>query len=150
LFRFREHVNTDLEKEPSAGMSAMIIPMDKARAGRLLAQRASDLRAVARRMLAARRAAGLRSVDICAGAGITSSQLSNWEAAKSRPRVDQLGLILPFLDVTSDWIYFGDDRGLSWTKREALLAAVAEVEAEARAGLDTQERDVLIIRENKG
>lgn len=119
-------------------MSAIVISMDKARAGRLLAQRATDLIAVARRMVAARRVSGLRAVDLCAGSGITSSQLANWEAGKSRPRVDQLGLALPFLEVTSDWIFYGNETGLPWERRIALLEAVAKLEAVAPSGADNE------------
>ncbi len=130
-------------------MSAIIVPMDKARAGRLLAQRASDLRLVARRLIAARQAAGLRHADVVAGSGVGSSQYAQWEMARSRPRVDQLGLVLPFLDVTSDWIYFGDDRGLSWEKRAALLQEMEKLAAADAESERAPPRDILRLSERK-
>lgn len=105
-------------------MSAIIIPMEPARTGRLLAQKASDLGAIARRVVAARLAIGMRHTDLVQVSGVTSPQLANWEGGKTRPRIDQLALVLPILGVTSDWVYFGDDRGLTWEKREALAKAL--------------------------
>lgn len=108
-------------------MSAIIIPMEPARTGRLMAQKASDLAAIARRIVASRMACGLRHTDLVAVSGITSPQLANWEGGKTRPRVDQLALVLPILGVTSDWVYFGDDRALPWEKREAIQRALEDL-----------------------
>jgi transcriptional regulator with XRE-family HTH domain len=108
-------------------VSAIIIPMEPARTGRLMAQKASDLGAIARRLVASRVACGLRHTDLVAVSGITSPQLANWEGAKTRPRVDQLALVLPILGVTSDWVYFGDDRALPWEKREAIQRALDDL-----------------------
>lgn len=61
--------------------------------------------------------------------GVAPNALSNWEQGIRRPSLDQVALLLPALDVTLDFIYFGDDRGLSWDVREAIIAAIAAGDA---------------------
>lgn len=109
-------------------MSAIIVRMDQVRAGRVLAQRASDLAAVGRRLVAARTAKGLRQRDLAAISGLGTNTIANWETGTRRPRVDQLALVLPVLEVSSDWIYFADDRALAWQVREAVLAAMEKLD----------------------
>lgn len=112
-------------------MSAIVIRMDQVKAGRILAQRASDLVGVARRIVAARTAKGLRQRDLAAISGLGTNTLANWETAARRPRIDQLALILPVLEVSSDWIYFGDDRALNWQVRDAVLSALAKFDSDS-------------------
>jgi transcriptional regulator with XRE-family HTH domain len=105
--------------------------MDQVKAGRILAQRASDLMGVARRIVAARTAKGLRQRDLASISGLGTNTIANWETAVRRPRIDQLALILPVLEVSSDWVYFGDDRALTWQVRDAVLDALAKLDIPA-------------------
>ena len=96
--------------------------METFRAGRQLAQRASDLDGIGRRLIASREAQGLRIRDLAEQSGVANNTISNWEAGDKRPSVDQVALVLPILRVTLDWVYFGDDNGLDWQTREAIAA----------------------------
>lgn len=100
----------------------MIIRMQDIRTGRALERAALDLVAIGRRLVAARRAAGLTLTELARLAGLSTSTIANWETGANRPRVDQLGRVLPLLRVTSDFIYYGIDDGLHWSVREAVAA----------------------------
>jgi transcriptional regulator with XRE-family HTH domain len=114
-------------------VSAIVIRMDQVRAGRALAQRASDLAGVGRRLVAARLAKGLRQRDLAGISGLGTNTIANWETGARRPRIDQLALVLPVLEVSSDWIYFADDRALSWQVREAVLRALETLASDSTA-----------------
>lgn len=112
----------------------MIIRMQDIRTGRALELAALDLVGVGRRLVAARRAAGLTPTELARLAGLSTSTIANWETGANRPRVDQLGRVLPVLRVTSDFVYYGIDDGLHWTVKEALAAAMQpHAAADARA-----------------
>lgn len=95
------------------------------RTGRALELAALDLAAIGRRLVAARRAAGLTVTELSRLAGLSTSTLANWESGANRPRVDQLGRVLPLLRVTADWVYYGVDTALSWDVREAVSRELA-------------------------
>ena len=57
--------------------------------------------------------------------GLGTNTLGNWEGAQRRPRIDQLAMVLPILEVTADWVYFADDRALAWHVREAIMRELA-------------------------
>lgn len=101
-------------------MNAIVICMEKLRAGRQLAQAAADHEGIGRRLIAARQAAGLQAVELAEAAGVAQNALSNWENGSRRPSIDQLAYLLPILKVSSDWIYFGNDTGLDWRVKEAI------------------------------
>jgi transcriptional regulator with XRE-family HTH domain len=105
----------------------MIICMTEILTGRRLELAAQDLRAIGRRLIAARLAAGLTPTELCKRAGLTTSTLANWESGANRPRVDQLGRVLPLLRVTSDFVFYGADGGLTWDVREAIDRAMASL-----------------------
>lgn len=111
---------------------AIIISMTEILTGRRLEKAAQDLEAVGRRLIAARLAAGLSPTELAKRAGLTTSTLANWESGANRPRVDQLGRVLPILRVTSDWVFYGIDHHLPWDVREAIAAALATVPPERR------------------
>lgn len=111
-------------------MSATVIVMEENIAGRRLARAATDVRAIARRLVAARLAAGLRPAELAWRARIGRNTLANWETGLKRPSVDQLALVLPILNVTLDYVYFGDLSRLSWETRERIEAALAQLETE--------------------
>lgn len=104
----------------------MIVCMTSILTGRRLEQAAQDLKAIGRRLVAARLAAGLTPSELCRRAGLTTSTLANWESGANRPRVDQLGRVLPILRVTSDFVFYGVDTALPWDVREAVAAALAK------------------------
>ncbi|CAB4128026.1 HTH_XRE domain containing protein [uncultured Caudovirales phage] len=108
-------------------MTAIIVRMETFRAGRQLAQRASDLNSIGRRLEASREAQGLRLTDLADQSGVAKNTLSNWEAGTKRPSLDQVALVLPILRVTLDWVYFGDDGALDWQVREAIVNQLAQM-----------------------
>jgi transcriptional regulator with XRE-family HTH domain len=113
----------------------MVIFMTDILTGRALERAALDLVAIGRRLVAARIAAGLTPTELCRRAGLTTSTLANWETGANRPRVDQLGRVLPILRVTSDFVFYGIDSGLSWDVREAIARALETLPpAETRPG----------------
>jgi transcriptional regulator with XRE-family HTH domain len=101
-------------------VNAIVICMDKLRAGRQLAQAAADHESIGRRLIAARQAAGMQAVELAAASGVAPNAISNWENGTRRPSVDQLALVLPILRVSSDWIYYANDAGLDWRVKEAV------------------------------
>jgi len=107
-------------------MSAIIIRMIDVRTGRDLELAALDLVAVGRRLVAARLAAGLSPTALANAAGLSTSTLANWEGGANRPRVDQLGRILPILQVTSDFVFYGVDGALRWDVRERISQHLAD------------------------
>jgi transcriptional regulator with XRE-family HTH domain len=113
---------------------AIIISMTEIVTGRTLERAALDLPAIGRRLVAARVAAGLTPTELCRRAGLTTSTLANWESGANRPRVDQLGRILPILRVTSDFVFYGVDAGLAWEVREAIAQALAQLPSSSDAG----------------
>jgi transcriptional regulator with XRE-family HTH domain len=94
-----------------------------------MARRVGDVASIARRLVAARRAKNLRAADLARMTGVAPNALSNWEQGIRRPSLDQVARLLPALDVTLDFIYFGDDRGLAWDVKEAIMAAMAAGDA---------------------
>jgi len=103
----------------------ILLHMPPSQTGRALVRRAHDVPAIARRLRLARIARGLRSARAAEMAGITRNALSNWETGRQRPSLDQVILLLPVLGVTLDYLYLGDDRGLTWEVREAIATAGA-------------------------
>lgn len=63
--------------------------------------------------------------------GVAPNALSNWETGRQRPSLDQVIRLLPALNVTLDYLFLGDDRGLTWEVREAIMAADATPDAAA-------------------
>lgn len=110
-------------------MNGIILRMPVSRSSQALCRRVADVAAIARRLVAARRAKKLRQIDLARMTGVAPNALSNWEQGIRRPSLDQVVLLLPALDVTLDFIYFGDDRGLSWEVREAIMAAMVAGDA---------------------
>lgn len=110
-------------------MSAIVLAMGDLKTGRALGEAAQDLPAIGRRLLVARRLAGLRQRDIAALAGVSETAPTNWEAGTRRPKVSEVARLLPVLGIDLDWLYLGDDRGLTWEKREALAKAIEETGA---------------------
>ena len=117
-------------------MSATIYRMESIRPGRRLARAAADLEGIARRLVAARLAAGLRPTDLAEAAGIARNTIGNWEIALKRPSVDQLAFVLPVLRVSLDYVYFGNMSGLAWDVKariEAQLDGIAPLAAQPPA-----------------
>jgi transcriptional regulator with XRE-family HTH domain len=122
-------------------MTAIIVPMDKIRAGRQLAMRAAATRDIGLRVAAARIAAGMSQADLCKMAGLASSMVSQWERGKHRPSLDQIAPLLPLLEVSLDYLFLGETRGLSWEKSVSLSNAWEEaLEEEALYKADVQAR----------
>jgi transcriptional regulator with XRE-family HTH domain len=116
--------------------------MDKIRAGRRLMAAGSPAE-VALRLAAAMKLAGLQQVDLVKQLGFGSSQVSQWLDGRNRPSVDNLLLMLPFLDVDLNYLLIGDLGGMSYAKRDALTAAAddARAEAERKSAVRAQRRD---------
>lgn len=104
-------------------------PKDHLKTGRALGEAAQDLKAIGKRLQAARRLVGLRQRDIANIAGVSDFAPTNWEAGIRRPKVSEVARLLPVLGVDLDWLYLGDDRALTWEKREALAKAIEETGA---------------------
>jgi transcriptional regulator with XRE-family HTH domain len=109
--------------------------MGDLKTGRALGEAAQDLPAIGRRLHVARRLAGLRQRDIAALAGVSETAPTNWEAGTRRPKVSEVARLLPVLGIDLDWLYLGDDRGLTWEKREALAQFLNENRAPDDAAL---------------
>ena len=105
----------------------MIVCMQDIRTGRVLERAALDLAAIGRRLVAARRAAGLTPTELARLAGLSTSTIANWETGANRPRVDQLGRVLPLLRVTADFVFYGIDDALPWSVKEAVAAALQDL-----------------------
>jgi transcriptional regulator with XRE-family HTH domain len=112
-------------------MSAIIYPMDKIRAGRLLAIKAAQTEEIGLRIVTARKAASLTQADLRRFTGLASAQISQWETGKHRPSLDALVVLLPFLEVDLDYLFLGDDTALAWPKRMQLQNAYEEAINEA-------------------
>ena len=67
--------------------------------------------AIADRMWALLNAEERTQVALCRRAGISTTAFSNWLNG-SRPGLDQAIKLCDAFDLTLDWIYFGDDRGV--------------------------------------
>jgi transcriptional regulator with XRE-family HTH domain len=117
------------EQEPTA-MSAIVYAMETIRPGRRLARAAADLPAIARRLVAARLAAGMRPIDLAAASGVGRNTLANWETATKRPSVDQLAFVLPVLRVSLDFVFFGDTAALPWDVRARVEKHLDELPAQ--------------------
>lgn len=116
-------------REPNShGVNDMIISMDEVRSGRALARRVVDLPAIARRLVATRLARGLSASELGGRSGIAKNTISMWEHARNRPSLDQVALIVPVLNVSLDWIYFGDDTGMDWELRNRIAEVLPTVE----------------------
>jgi transcriptional regulator with XRE-family HTH domain len=106
--------------------------MDKARTGRRLAA-AAHPREVGARLAAAMQVADIKQADLCRQIGFSSAQVSQWIRGKNRPSIENLALMLPYLDVDPNYLLFGDDARFSYEKRDALLTAYREVLAALNA-----------------
>ncbi|WP_206934177.1 helix-turn-helix domain-containing protein [Roseococcus thiosulfatophilus] len=104
-------------------MTAIILAMDPSRTGRAMARRASDLKAIGWRLVLARTAAGLASGELAARGGIEANTYSNWEGGTNRPRVDQVAQVLPLLSITLDYVFLGDETGMTYEARERIAEA---------------------------
>lgn len=105
-------------------MTAIVYCMETIRPGRRLARAAADVDGIARRLVAARLAAGLRPVELAAASGVGRNTIGNWESGIKRPSVDQLAYVLPVLKVTLDYVFFGDDTALPWDVRARIEAQI--------------------------
>jgi len=119
--------NSQNVEEEHHRMSANIIIMSNVKAGRSLSEAAQDTHAIGRRLQAARLAAGLRQRDIAALAGVGQSSAANWETGTRRPKVSEAARLIPVLQITLDWLYLGDDRGLRWDTREKIQKFLADL-----------------------
>ena len=97
--------------------------MTKVRAGATLQQRISQTVDIGLRIVAARKAVGMSQADLCRATGLPSAQVSQWETGKRRPSLDFVVLLLPHLDVSLDYLFLGDFRGLSRAKEDDLKNA---------------------------
>jgi transcriptional regulator with XRE-family HTH domain len=125
-------------RECAGQVSAIIVPMDKIRAGRRLLVAGSP-REVSWRLAAAMKVAGLSQADIVRQLGFGSSQVSQWLSGRNRPSLDNLYLLLPFLDVDLNYLLLGEVGSLTYAKRDALLAAYDEAKGGQPAGDDQAE-----------
>jgi transcriptional regulator with XRE-family HTH domain len=110
-------------------MSAIIVAMDKARTGRRLMAAAHPAE-VGARLAAAMTVAGIKQADLCRQVGFSSAQVSQWIRGKNRPSLENLALMLPYLDVDPNYLLFGDDAHFNYAKRDALLSAYRAAKAE--------------------
>ena len=106
-------------------MSAIVLCMDKARTGRRLMAAAAPSE-VGLRLAAALAVAGITQAELCRQLGFSSAQVSQWVGGRNRPTLENLALMLPFLDVDPNYLLFGDDSAFSYAKRDALKAACEE------------------------
>jgi len=125
-------------------MSAIIIPMDKARAGRRLLALA-DTKETGLRIKAALKVAGMTQADLQRQIGASSSQITQWGKGRNYPSIPSLLLALPYLEVDLNYIFLGDMAAFPYAKRDALQSAYEELKAEAdrREPLDSERGEKL-------
>lgn len=80
-------------------------------------------RELARRFSATREALRLTRTELCRQAGISRSAWSNWEHARNTPSIEGAIKIARSFDLSLDWIYLGDLRGVSTERANRLRAA---------------------------
>lgn len=88
-----------------------------------MAQRApsSDRDAFASRLRAARQARGYSQTQLAALIGVSLPRYHAWERASATPsRINLYRNLCRHLDVTVDWLFFGDVTGLSAETRSLL------------------------------
>lgn len=69
---------------------------------------------IARRMKVTREALGLRPVDICRLTGIAANSYSQYESGARRINLEDAIRLVHALNLSLDWLYFGDPKGLSF------------------------------------
>jgi transcriptional regulator with XRE-family HTH domain len=121
-------------------MTAIIFSMDKRRSQQRLATEARRTHEIGLRIVAARKAVGLDQASLCRFTGFPSSQVSQWETGRHRPSLDAAVQLLPYLDVTLDYLFLGDKRALNWDKATALDNAYEDAieEAHQRAAAEAE------------
>lgn len=85
--------------------------------------------AVGKRLRLARKALGLRAVDMYRPLGIPATTWSNWEAGSKRISVDEAVQVAANFRIDPNFLYIGLKGGLE----KALAARIAELESECEA-----------------
>jgi transcriptional regulator with XRE-family HTH domain len=70
--------------------------------------------AIAERLIATRKAIGLRQAEYAERAGIPNNTYNQYEQAKGRPSLDFAYKLCDEYGLTLDWIYNGDPSGLPY------------------------------------
>jgi transcriptional regulator with XRE-family HTH domain len=76
--------------------------------------RIRSIDAIAARLIATRKAIGLRQAEYAERAGIPNNTYNQYEQAKGRPSLDFALKLRDTYGLTLDWIYDGDPSGLPW------------------------------------
>ena len=70
--------------------------------------------AIAERLIATRKAIGLKQAEYAERAGIPNNTYNQYEQAKGRPSLDFAFKLCDTYGLTLDWIYAGDPSGLPY------------------------------------
>lgn len=72
----------------------------------------TSLEAIAERLKVIRKAHDLNQAEACARTGIATNTWNQWEKSVQRPELDKAMMICDIFNVSLDWIYRGDPRGI--------------------------------------
>jgi transcriptional regulator with XRE-family HTH domain len=84
-----------------------------------------SLRSIGERLTLARKTIGRTQADFARQARVSNSAYNQYERGRKRPAVDQANRLCDAYQLTLDWIYRGDLRGLP----EALHGRIIELQA---------------------
>ena len=73
-----------------------------------------SVEAIAERLIASRKAIGLKQAEYAERAGIPNNTYNQYEQAKGRPSLDFAYKLCDAYGLTLDWIYNGDPSGLPY------------------------------------
>jgi transcriptional regulator with XRE-family HTH domain len=78
--------------------------------------------AIAARLIASRKAIGLKQAEYAERAGIPNNTYNQYEQAKGRPSLDFAYKLCDVYGLTLDWIYNGDESGLPYRIAKNIFA----------------------------
>ena len=81
--------------------------------------------AIAQRLIATRKALGLKQSEFAKRAGIPVNTYNQYEKAVSQPRIDYAFALCDTYGLTLDWIYNGDPSGLQYRLTQQLFKETA-------------------------
>jgi len=79
-----------------------------------------DKAAIAARLILTREVLGFEQSEFAEGAGLARSTYNQYETAKNFPRLKEAHKICDQYGLTLDWIYRGDQSGLSYKLADAI------------------------------
>jgi transcriptional regulator with XRE-family HTH domain len=92
-----------------------------------------SIAAMAARLKLTRRALGLSQAELCRRADLSRNTYNQWERGRGRPDVHYVIRLCEAFDITLDWIFRGETRGLPAILAGMVLATSQPLAASALA-----------------